>query len=131
MVAKLCSRSHGQPDPGVRSAAMISMRAAMSRDGFMASVLPDETFGGDGGRQGAHRKTGGARRDRHRSAAAAGEPMIRIRDIMEYLRTARKALKIEGNARQRAGRRSHQGPLRPRSASRRTPARHGPADWRA
>src|SRR5689334_10317712 len=39
MVAKLCSRSHGQPEPGVRSAAMISRRAAMSRDGFMRASL--------------------------------------------------------------------------------------------
>src|SRR5262245_16863154 len=35
MVAKLCSRSHGQPLPGVRSAAIISMSWAMSRDGVM------------------------------------------------------------------------------------------------
>ena len=37
MVRKLCSRSQGQPVPGVRSAAMISMRRAMSREGFMRS----------------------------------------------------------------------------------------------
>src|SRR5260370_33488893 len=35
MVAKLCSRSHGQPLPGVRSAAISSMRRAMSREGLM------------------------------------------------------------------------------------------------
>ena len=35
MVAKFCSRSHGQPVPGVRSAAMISISRAMSREGFM------------------------------------------------------------------------------------------------
>src|SRR5262245_25751871 len=35
MVAKLCSRSHGQPEPGVRSAAMMSIRTEMSREGFM------------------------------------------------------------------------------------------------
>ena len=35
MVAKFCSRSHGQPVPGVRSAAMISSSRAMSREGFM------------------------------------------------------------------------------------------------
>ena len=34
MVAKLCARSQGQPEPGVRSAAMISIRRAMSREGF-------------------------------------------------------------------------------------------------
>src|SRR5579885_75926 len=34
MVSKLCSRSQGQPEPGVRSAAMISIRRAMSREGF-------------------------------------------------------------------------------------------------
>src|SRR5260370_7766796 len=35
MVAKLCSRSHGQPLPGVRSAAISSIRRAMSREGLM------------------------------------------------------------------------------------------------
>src|SRR5262244_3561609 len=35
MVAKLCSRSHGQPEPGVRSAAMMSISTEMSREGFM------------------------------------------------------------------------------------------------
>src|SRR5690348_11791207 len=34
MVAKLCARSQGQPEPGVRNAAMISSRRAMSREGF-------------------------------------------------------------------------------------------------
>src|SRR5215831_2725501 len=34
MVAKFCSRSHGQPLPGVRSAAMISSSREISRDGF-------------------------------------------------------------------------------------------------
>src|SRR4051794_17914565 len=34
MVAKVCSRSHGQPEPDVRSAAIISISAAMSREGF-------------------------------------------------------------------------------------------------
>src|SRR5690348_10658268 len=41
MVSKVCSRSHGQPEPGVRKAAMISMRRAMSRDGFTALSVPD------------------------------------------------------------------------------------------
>ena len=36
MVAKFCSRSHGQPLPGVRSAAMISSRREISREGVMA-----------------------------------------------------------------------------------------------
>src|SRR5947209_7700526 len=36
MVAKLCSRSHGQPLPGVRSAAISSMRRAMSREAVMS-----------------------------------------------------------------------------------------------
>src|SRR5260370_10481460 len=35
IVAKVCSRSHGQPLPGVRSAAMSPMRHAMSREGVM------------------------------------------------------------------------------------------------
>ena len=34
MVRKFCSRSHGQPLPGVRRAAMISIRREMSREGF-------------------------------------------------------------------------------------------------
>ena len=34
-LAKFCSRSHGQPLPGVRSAAMISSRPEISREGFM------------------------------------------------------------------------------------------------
>ena len=37
MVAKFCSRSHGQPVPGVRSAAMISISRLMSREGVMRS----------------------------------------------------------------------------------------------
>src|SRR6516165_1975447 len=36
MVSKVCSRSHGQPLPGVRSAAMISSSRAMSREGVIA-----------------------------------------------------------------------------------------------
>src|SRR6185369_6350742 len=36
IVAKSCSRSHGQPVTGVRSAAMISMRREISREGVMA-----------------------------------------------------------------------------------------------
>src|SRR3981081_2704845 len=35
MVAKSCSRSHGQPVLGVRSAAMISISRAISRAGFI------------------------------------------------------------------------------------------------
>ena len=35
MVAKFCSRSHGQPLPGVRSAVMISSRREISREGVM------------------------------------------------------------------------------------------------
>src|ERR1700730_632298 len=35
MVAKFCSRSHGQPLPGVRSVAMISIRPEISRGGGM------------------------------------------------------------------------------------------------
>src|SRR5438045_3609523 len=40
MVSKVCSRSHGQPEPGVRSAAMISISRAMSRDGFILRSYP-------------------------------------------------------------------------------------------
>ena len=35
MVAKFCSKSHGQPVFGVRSAAMISISRAISREGVM------------------------------------------------------------------------------------------------
>src|SRR5207244_3731557 len=35
MVAKFCSRSHGQPVTGVRSAAMISISREISREGVM------------------------------------------------------------------------------------------------
>src|SRR5450631_3801792 len=34
-VAKFCSRSHGQPLPGVRSVAIISIRPEISREGGM------------------------------------------------------------------------------------------------
>ncbi len=42
MVAKFCSRSQGQPLPGVRSAAMISINRAMSRDGFKEGLAWQE-----------------------------------------------------------------------------------------
>src|SRR5580658_9967707 len=35
MVEKSCSRSQGQPEPGVRNAAMIAIRRSMSREGSM------------------------------------------------------------------------------------------------
>src|SRR5262245_65152296 len=35
MVSKVCSRSHGQPVPGVRNAAMISSSRVMSREGVI------------------------------------------------------------------------------------------------
>src|SRR5580698_1126938 len=38
MLAKFCSRSHGQPVPGVRNCAMMSSRALMSREGGMDTV---------------------------------------------------------------------------------------------
>ena len=41
MVAKFCSRSQGQPVTGVRSAAMISIRREMSREGVIAGQSPD------------------------------------------------------------------------------------------
>src|SRR5438874_12310462 len=41
MVAKFCSRSQGQPVPGVRNAAMISMSRPMSRDGVMGHPKND------------------------------------------------------------------------------------------
>src|ERR1700732_3280022 len=39
MVAKFCCRSHGQPVGGVRSAAMISISRAISREGARAGAL--------------------------------------------------------------------------------------------
>src|SRR5271165_1307384 len=49
MVAKFCSRSHGHPVFGVRSAAMISRRRPISREGVIDRVLlngrgPYQTF---------------------------------------------------------------------------------------
>src|SRR4051794_23076060 len=38
MLAKFCSRSQGQPVPGVRSAAMISIRWAISREACIAPI---------------------------------------------------------------------------------------------
>src|SRR3954454_5336238 len=40
MVAKFCWRSQGQPVTGVRSAAMISIRREMSREGVIAGLSP-------------------------------------------------------------------------------------------
>src|SRR5262245_7461006 len=51
MVAKLCSRSQGQPEPGVRSAAMMASRSLMSREGFMTACYQtdrDRATGGAG-----------------------------------------------------------------------------------
>src|SRR6476469_6362006 len=53
MVAKLCARSQGQPEPGVRSAAMISIRRAMAREGFTGGSL------GCGGKDSGHRSKAG------------------------------------------------------------------------
>src|SRR5581483_11235302 len=39
MVEKSCSRSHGHPEPGVRSAAMISSRRSIPREGVMPESL--------------------------------------------------------------------------------------------
>src|SRR5580700_4044790 len=39
MVAKFCSRSHGQPVFGVRSAAMIASRRPISREGVITRIL--------------------------------------------------------------------------------------------
>src|SRR5262245_30736795 len=55
MVAKLCSRSHGQPLPGVRSAAMMSMSRAMSRDGVMGHTCRDGGMGDTPGAPDARR----------------------------------------------------------------------------
>src|SRR5215471_8267693 len=43
MVPKVCSRSHGQPVPGVRSAAMISSSRAISREGVIARSTTEGT----------------------------------------------------------------------------------------
>src|SRR5580704_12628035 len=39
MVAKFCSRSHGQPVLGVRNAAMIASRRPISREGVITRIL--------------------------------------------------------------------------------------------
>src|SRR6267154_3411533 len=39
MLAKSCSRSHGQPEPGVRSAAMISRSREISREGIIEGPI--------------------------------------------------------------------------------------------
>src|SRR5579862_7060752 len=39
MVAKFCSRSHGQPVLGVRNAAMITSRRPISREGVITRIL--------------------------------------------------------------------------------------------
>ncbi len=51
MVEKSCSRSHGQPLPGVRSAAMISSRRETSLEGCMDEILPRGASGGYVGRR--------------------------------------------------------------------------------
>src|SRR6267142_1581716 len=42
MVAKFCCRSHGQPVPGVRSAAMMSRSRTISREGVMDRTAENE-----------------------------------------------------------------------------------------
>src|ERR1700719_2059840 len=41
MVEKSCARSHGHPVPGVRSAAMISIRRTISREAVMLVMSDD------------------------------------------------------------------------------------------
>src|SRR6516165_9684256 len=43
MVPKVCCKSHGQPVPGVRSAAMISSSRAISREGVIARSTTEGT----------------------------------------------------------------------------------------
>ena len=75
MVAKFCSRSHGQPVPGVRSAAMISISRAMSREASRASSERSQDDAIEG-TPGADSTDVGLDQPRIR---------IRIRHIMEYL----------------------------------------------
>src|SRR5690606_12895886 len=44
MEAKSCSRSQGQPPTGLRRAAMISIRRAISRDGCMGISEQEESY---------------------------------------------------------------------------------------
>src|SRR5437016_6027592 len=74
MLAKSCCRSHGQPVPGVRSAAMISIRRPMSREGFS---------GGDATRNSGPREAGPGLTYCIAVSGRAGGA-IRIRDIMEH-----------------------------------------------
>src|SRR5437764_1185673 len=48
MVAKFCARSHGQPLSRVRSAAMISISAAISREGFSGLMRASARILGQG-----------------------------------------------------------------------------------
>src|SRR4051794_3504422 len=43
MVSKVCSRSQGQPLPGVRNAAMMARRRSMSREGVIHVVSVDRS----------------------------------------------------------------------------------------
>src|ERR1700716_2594217 len=45
IVAKSCSRSHGQPVTGARSAAMISSNREISREGVMGIPVGDQKGG--------------------------------------------------------------------------------------
>ena len=66
---EVCSRSQGQPLPGVRSAAMISISRAMSREGFTGLGLV---------------AAGKTDRSKARPGPRPRISMIRIRHIMEY-----------------------------------------------
>src|ERR1700730_17966910 len=68
MLEKSCSRSQGHPVPGVRSAAMISMRRAMSREGVMRA--PDRRISRRGRRSTDYHAL--ARRRDGRFTAGAG-----------------------------------------------------------
>src|SRR5690606_10757594 len=74
MLAKSCFRSHGQPVSGVRSAAMMSSRRRMSREGVMRVLMADL------------RERRPAWQALFAKLPKAGLPaLIRIRHIMEYI----------------------------------------------
>src|SRR5262245_35601985 len=61
MVAKFCSRSHGQPVPGVRSAAMIALRVTTWRGSRSAGLVMRLSPGCPGWRMRRSLETTGAR----------------------------------------------------------------------
>src|SRR2546423_15441577 len=96
MVSKLCCRPHGQPVPGARRAAMISMSRAMSREGVIARSISNQIQASWPGI--ARRKTRYAGMTAREHASVAGalglaarleqEPAGLFRLVVEHLEAA-------------------------------------------